>query len=139
MLKTAKDQRLALLEKDMQKILVTAAKYLQEKLPLKNSWLYCVRCLNPALRKELCTNDIIMSLVPLMPQVSGFDTSFSDKVCTEWFLYQHDTDIMEAWWKDTDGVLLSVDKYWAKVFQLKDAVGQPVYLHLSLIVKVAFS
>jgi len=82
---------------------------------------------------------MIVSLVPLMPQVSGFDTSFSDKVCTEWFLYQHDTDIMEAWWKDTDGVLLSVDKYWDKVFQLKDAVGQPKYLHLSLIVKAVLS
>lgn len=78
MLKTAKDQRPTLLEKDMQKILETAAKYLQEKLPLKNSRLYCVRCLNPSLRKELYTKDTIMSLVPLMPQVSASDTSFSD-------------------------------------------------------------
>ena len=34
---------------------------------------------------------------------------------------------------------MSVDKFWAKVFQMKDAVGQPKYLHLSLIVKAALS
>jgi hypothetical protein len=90
------------------------------------------------LRKELSTNQMVVSLATQMPQVSS-DSGFTDKVSREWFLYQHDTDILEAWWKDSDGILLPVDKYWAKVFQLKDAVGQPKYLHLSLIVRAALS
>ncbi len=132
-LKAKKNPKLALLEKYMLKVLTTSAQYLQKKLPLKNVLLQNIRCLNPSLRKEQMTNQMILSVLLHIPHVSS-EPNVADKIAREWHIYQHDTDILESWSQDAN-----IDQYWAHIFKLRDVLGQPKYPNLCLLVKAALS
>jgi len=66
-LKRDKNQKLALLQKDMLQFLKSCAQYLQQRLPLKNTFLHSVQCLKPSARCNAETNQMIGSLAASVP------------------------------------------------------------------------
>ena len=71
---------------------------------------------------------MISALTHHMPHLSS-DPYFTDKIITKRCVYQYDTDVLESW-SQLNGHNVSIDKYWAQVFKLKDVLGQPKYPHL---------
>lgn len=137
-MKKDNNQKLALLQKDMLHFMKTSAKYLQDRLPLKNRFLNNVRCLQPAMRSTPESSQMITALATCLPQLCG-DITFTDRVSNEWQLYQADINITSEW-STTDGdAVIAIDTYWARVLKLKDVCGQPKYPTITIVVKAALA
>ena len=63
--------------------------------------------------------------------------NFLDSVSTEWRLYQADADISPEWTESADGHVASVDDFWSQLAKQKDGLGNPKYVNLMVVVKVA--
>jgi hypothetical protein len=137
-LKRENNPQCALLQKDMLAFLQAVVRYLQARLPLNNTFLQNVRCLQPSQRSSTAGNTMIAALCNCMPQIST-GISFADKVITEWRLYQADTEITPDWVVSSNGVLLTVDKYWSRVSKQVDSLGTPKYSNLMVVVKAALA
>jgi hypothetical protein len=136
-LKKDKNPTVALLEKDMLKFLQTSAKYLLDRLPLANPVLSNMRCLKPSARNDPLGVDLVVALVKHMPKLSN-NIHFLDNIRSEWRLYSADSDI-GGQLSGTANDVVTIDQYWSHVLKLKDAMGQPKYPNLMLIVKPALS
>ena len=101
-----------------------AVSHLQAKLPLNNSVLKDLGCLNPLKRERMSTTIYIQNLTRKLLQ--EFDTA---AVLDEWKLYQNDGDISNI---DTDQ---RVDHYWNVVFLLTSDEGNGRYELLPRLVK----
>ena len=66
----------------MVQFLKSAAKYLQQRLPLKNKFLFNIQCLKPSNRRNPETNDMIKGLAVSLPHINE-ELSFLDSVATE--------------------------------------------------------
>ena len=102
----------------------TAASKLQDKLPLKNSFLQQLGCLNPLKKSMESTVDSILSLAGrLQPKVSG------SQVVDEWKLYQFDIDLPQYDKQER------IEKFWNRVFLLESPDGQARYKLLPRVIK----
>ena len=82
----------------------TAASKLQDKLPLKNSFLQQLGCLNPLKKLMESTVDSILSLAGrLQPKLSG------SQVVDEWKLYRVDIDLPQYDKQER------IEKFWNRV------------------------
>jgi len=85
-LKADKNPRLALLHNDMIQFLKRCSKYLQERLPLKNKFMFSVQCLKPSMKSNPDSIQMLKQLAASVPHVAC-EMSFLDSVSTEWRLY----------------------------------------------------
>lgn len=137
-LKKDNSSNVGLLQRDMLHFLKSCAKYLQERIPLKNTFLNNIRCLQSTMRSTPESNQMITALAKCLPHVSGGIT-FADCLSTEWLLYQADNDITPNWYEGDGENLMTVGQYWARVFKQRDVCGQPKYNNIMLVVKAALS
>ena len=135
-LKADKNPRLALLHKDMIQFLKRYSKYLQDTLPLWNTFLFSVQCLKPSMRRNPDSIQMMKQLAASVPHMAC-EMNFLDSVSTECRLYQADADIPLEWVERPNGHVASVDEYWSWVATQKDDLGNPKYNSLIVVVKVA--
>ncbi|GFT10427.1 hypothetical protein TNCV_3191031 [Trichonephila clavipes] len=94
---------------------------MKQKLPLKNSYLISFTALDPELRSKTST---ILAFEKLSFMSHIFSDNEKSKVEAEIRLYQSDIDITKEmlYTSDESGnqVKCTIDKYWSKVFNLKD-------------------
>jgi hypothetical protein len=69
----------------MKSFLLSSTKYLQSKLPLKNTVIKHCRCLNPQNRLHHWTVASVKLLAQMIPRCLNLDV---DAVCDQWKLYQ---------------------------------------------------
>lgn len=122
---------------DMRKFLSTTVKYLQTKLPLTNSTLRDLQCLQPTARSKPESEVFIRRLAKKLPQVISPDEVSA--VTDEWKVYSVD-DIPRNWYcseeraedasrdaTDERPSIYPVDEYWAKVLAMRTATGDLKY------------
>ena len=91
----------------------TATSKLQDKLPLKNSFLQQLGCLNPLKKSMESTVDSILSLAGrFQPKLSG------SQVVDEWKLYQVDIDLPQYDKQER------IEKFWNRVIKSALVLGQ---------------
>ena len=100
----------ALLHKDMIQFMKHSIKYLQERLPLKNMFLFSVQCSKLSMRRNPDSIQMMKQLAASVPQVAC-EMNFLDSVSTEWRLYQADADIPAEWAETLNGHGALVDEY----------------------------
>ena len=104
----------------------TATSKLQDKLPLKNSFLQQLGCLKPLKKSMESTVDSILSLAGrFQPKLSG------SQVVDEWKLYQVDIDLPQYDKQER------IEKFWNRVFLLESPDGQARYKLLPRVIKSA--
>ena len=100
------------------------ASHMQTKLPLSNTLLRDLGCLNPTKRTKQSTVVSIQNLSrKLQPQI---DASILQD---EWKVYQTDTDV------DALQEIKDIEEYWNAVFQLLSINGKSRFQSLPLVVK----
>jgi len=82
----------ALFHKDMIQFMKRSSKYLQERLPLRNTFLFSVQCLKLSIRRNPDSIQMMKQLAASVPHMAC-EMNFLDLVSTEWRLYQVDADI----------------------------------------------
>ncbi|GFT72333.1 uncharacterized protein TNCV_3608991 [Trichonephila clavipes] len=104
------------------KAYTNTAQHMKQKLPLKNSYLISFTALDPELRGKTSTILAFEKLSSFMSHI--FSDNEKSKVEAEIRLYQSDIDITKEmlYTSDESGnqVKCTIDKYWSKVFNLKD-------------------
>ena len=125
-------EALGLLKPDKQKVAIIGMRsfygatvsHLQTRLPLNNTLLQDLGCLNPSNRARKTTTVAIQNLArKLQPQLDV------PTVLDEWKVYQIDEDVSAL------DATQRVAQYWNAVFQLKSFDGNSRYLHLAKLVK----
>jgi hypothetical protein len=81
-LRRDKNERVTLLEKDTTAFVITAAGYLQKKLPLDKTVLQNIKCLQPRLKTDPNSHDMVIALVTALPMMSTA-VQYIDKVSTD--------------------------------------------------------
>ncbi|GFW61803.1 uncharacterized protein TNCV_1471251 [Trichonephila clavipes] len=106
----------------LMKAYTNTAQHMKQKLPLKNSYLISFTALDPELRGKTSTILAFEKLSFFMSHI--FSDNEKSKVEAEIRLYQSDIDITKEmlYTSDESGnqVKCTIDKYWSKVFNLKD-------------------
>ncbi|GFR15284.1 uncharacterized protein TNCT_268951 [Trichonephila clavata] len=104
------------------KAYTNTAQHMKQKLPLKNLYLISFTALDPELRGKASTILAFEKLSSFMSHI--FSDNEKSKVEAEIRLYQSDIDITKEmlYTSDESGnqVKCTIDKYWSKVFNLKD-------------------
>jgi len=118
---------------DMRNFYICGAEYLLKNLPLSNTVLKDLSCLQPSARSEAESEGAIRRLARKLPQVI-LDDEVSI-VSDEWKLYALDDLVLV----EDDLKPYVVDSYWAKVLQRRNSLGQPKYSILGKVVKACLS
>ncbi|GFS61798.1 general transcription factor II-I repeat domain-containing protein 2A [Trichonephila clavipes] len=104
------------------KAYTNTAQHMKQKLPLKNSYLISFTALDPELRGKTSAILAFEKLSSFMSHI--FSDNEKSKVEAEIRLYQSDIDITKEMLYTSDEsrnqVKCTIDKYWSKVFNLKD-------------------
>jgi len=135
-LKADKNPRHPLLHKGMIQFLKRSSKYLQEILPLQNTFMFSIQCLLPSMRRNPDIIQMMKQLAASVPRLAC-KMNFLDSVSTEWKLYQADADIPLEWVETPNGHGVSVDEYWSRVATQKDGLRNSKYNSLMVVVKAA--
>ncbi len=114
--------------------LTKIAHYLQTHLPLKNSILRDLRCLQPRARKDgkSAVGRLCLHLKKIMK-----DDAYCDRVNNEWLMYMCDNVI--------DNLQMEYDAsndichYWQRVSEISDELGGKKYESLSYVAKVSLT
>ena len=104
----------ALLHKDMIQFTKHSSKYLQERLSLRNTFLFSAQCLKLSMKRNPDSIQVMKQLAASVPLVAC-EMNFLDSMSTEWRLYQADVDIPPEWAETPNGHVASVDEYWSRV------------------------
>ncbi|GFR16804.1 flotillin-1 [Trichonephila clavata] len=106
----------------LMKAYTNTAQHMKQKLPLKSSYLISFTALDPELRGKTSTILAFEKLSSFMSHI--FSDNEKSKVEAEIRLYQSDIYITKEmlYTSDESGnqVKCTIDKYWSKVFNLKD-------------------
>jgi len=89
----------------------TLSKYLQERLSLRNTFLFSVQCLKISMRRNPDSIQMMKQLAASVPRVVC-EMNFLDSVSTKWRLYQADADILPEWVETPNNHVASIDDYW---------------------------
>lgn len=91
-----------------------------------------LRCLNPKLRCEANTFEMMSKLLNNVPQV--IPPGLSTDILDEWRLYMV-IEVPAEWYTTPDGSSKSIDEYWNNVFQCNDDSGGKKFKLLPVVVK----
>ncbi|GFR03720.1 uncharacterized protein TNCT_397301 [Trichonephila clavata] len=122
----------------LMKAYTNTAQHMKQKLPLKNSYLISFTALDPELRGKTSTILAFEKLSSFMSHI--FSDNEKSKVEAEIRLYQSDIDITkEILYTSDESGKCTIDKYWSKVFNLKDFTNDYKYPTLAKLVKACLS
>lgn len=131
-LQAEKNTRLTLLHTDMIQFLKRSSKYLQERLPLQNRFLFCIQCLMPLMRNNPDSIQMINTLATSVPRVAC-GLNFLCSVSTKWRLYQADANISLDGWNQQMAMLHQL--MISQIAKQDDGLGSPKYVNLIVVVK----
>jgi len=122
---------------DMRKFLLTTVQYLQTKLPLTNSTLHDLQCIQPTARNKPESEFTIRRIARKLPHVILPEEVSA--VTDKWKAYSVD-DIPRSWYCVEESAedancdaanerpsVYPVDQYWAKVLAMRTAAGDLKY------------
>lgn len=138
---------------DIRHFFTTCVMYLQQNLPLTNSVLEDVQCLDAIARTKPESEAMIRRLARKLPQVVCDDDVSA--ITDEWKLYAVD-DIPGEWYSATVNAtavsseweysetmsvppVCRIDQYWSKVLDMTNAVGQLKYANLGKVVRACLA
>jgi len=122
---------------DVKDAYAAVAKHLINRLPLDNSLLRRLRFLHPLMRQQEKSMDSIKAAARKFPHI--FSDKDIDQIGDEWMLYQAENEINESWFMEEGGSYQRVDRYWARVLDVKTSTGKEKYPILGQFVKVVLA
>ncbi|KAJ8049983.1 hypothetical protein HOLleu_02976 [Holothuria leucospilota] len=111
--------------------------YLVKELPFKNKLLEALFCLHPDNRQRKSTVKGIMLVSSSMPCTSNDDMSV---IVDEWKIYTEKNIPINAWHEPLKPDTPSrIDRYWAKVLEMKTSTRERKFVHLTCVVRCALA